>query len=407
MNKLRLETVSNIGDYIKILRNGEFIIDDNSYQKGVKSLYFKINPELFSKDIKSIEILPNSRIFKRLKAKTHNRKAHANRMPLHLKAMLSEFRKLEMDYKGSYTWINKNATANKKTHYIQSIKNIEDKRLRYFKRNKTNKRLDTNLTNMKSELRQFIKGKYVSIDLKNSQPFLLSMVLKNIIHKGSSLCCLLQEKELTKTFGKKRLQKVLKTHQNREKSEMVSLCLYNESALNGNLYDDFIQQYSESLTRDEVKDIIFRVLFSKNVCKNKFIPFQEDKKKFKKVFPIVYESVKELKDRDNRTLPIYLQRLESYLFIDCIAKELVQEGIVPFTIHDSVIVKETDIKLTLKIINNVFMQELGIVPALETKKLMPITEDKVNTKQVCNHVKQHNNNTLWHLIQQKESKQGA
>ena len=39
-------TISNIDRYIKILKNGEFIISDNSYSLGVKSLKYKLNTKL-------------------------------------------------------------------------------------------------------------------------------------------------------------------------------------------------------------------------------------------------------------------------------------------------------------------------------------------------------------------------
>ena len=45
---LKSITISNIVRYIKILENGEFIISDNSYTPGAKSLKYKINPKFSS-----------------------------------------------------------------------------------------------------------------------------------------------------------------------------------------------------------------------------------------------------------------------------------------------------------------------------------------------------------------------
>ena len=83
----------------------------------------------------------------------------------------------------------------------------------------------------------------------------------------------------------------------------------------------------------------------------------------------VYNTIKALKVKDHRTLPIYLQRLESHLFIDCIARELVDNGIVPFTIHDSVIVKTKDQDKAIEIMNDVFIKEIGEIPTYDIKKL--------------------------------------
>jgi len=117
---------------------------------------------------------------------------------------------------------------------------------------------------------------------------------------------------------------------------------------------------------------MFKVLFSKNIDYNKrskFIPYNKEKKVFNSVYPFVYEIVKIFKNKDNKKLPIYLQKIESYLFIDCITKELVENGIIPFTIHDSVMVKKQDKEKTIEIINKVFIEQVGIVPKLKIEKV--------------------------------------
>jgi len=283
--------------------------------------------------------------------------------------MKDEFIKMNMDYHKAIKWAENNANDAQMLSYLTSINNIEDKRFRYFKRNKTNGRLDTNLTNLKSDLRQFIKGDYVSIDLKNSQPFLLGILIDTIINNRDTLCCYLSDENLIKTFGYKAIKRVLLFHQKQEKAEMVKFRSYYNSVLKGKLYDIFVQLNSEDITREDIKSIMFKVLFSKNefyLGYTKIIPYKEDKKVFAEVYPFVYEIVKVLKGKDHKTLPIFLQCLESYLFIDCIAKELVENGIVPFTIHDSVIVKKEYQAKTIQIINNVFMKQLGVKPSLKT-----------------------------------------
>jgi hypothetical protein len=85
------------------------------------------------------------------------------------------------------------------------------------------------------------------------------------------------------------------------------------------------------------------------------------------VYPFISEVVGVLNMKDNQTLPIYLQRLESYLFIDCLAKELVNNGIIPFTIHDSVIVKTKHQAKTIEIMNKVFKDQIGVVPTFDVR----------------------------------------
>ena len=75
-----------------------------------------------------------------------------------------------------------NSKGVKQYCYYVALENIRDQRFRYFKRNGTNNRLDTNITCLKNEiLKKIIIGDYVSIDLKNSQPFFFSIFINEII----------------------------------------------------------------------------------------------------------------------------------------------------------------------------------------------------------------------------------
>ena len=140
--KLRSITASNIDRYIKILKDGEFIISDNNYQSGVKSLKFKLN-EKYLVGIGVIELPQDSRLGKKILKKLHNRKAHFNRLEPHLRLMKDELMEMEFDYQEAIKWVEINANDSQKLSYLTSINHIEDKRLRHFTRNKTNNRVDT------------------------------------------------------------------------------------------------------------------------------------------------------------------------------------------------------------------------------------------------------------------------
>ena len=368
---LKSITISNIDRYIKILLNGEFIISDNDYKPGTKSLHYKLNPK-FLTGVKKIELNTQSKLGRRIVSKAYQRKAHYNRLEPYLKCMKDDLMKLELDCQEVFKWIKRHANDTQTFAYLTSINHIEDRRFRYFKRNKTNGRLDTNLTNLKSDLRQFIIGDYVSIDLRNSQPFLLAILIDHILYNRDTLCCYLQYTKLTETFGIKAIRKILLIHQKQEKSKMVKLRTFYEAVLKGKLYDDFTKSYTEDISRVEAKNIVFKILFSRNEFYQnykKIIPFEKDKKIFASVYPFISDAVKILKAKDHKLLPIYLQKIESYLFIDCIAKELTQNGIVPFTIHDSVIVKTEYLDKAMEIIKRVFNEQIGVIPTFDIKAL--------------------------------------
>jgi len=373
---LKTITVSNINQYIKILVNGEFIISDNHYIIGEKSKCYRINPN-YLKGIDKIEIKTDCKLFKSIIKNQRRKNAHNNRLEPFLKRMYDELMKIDIDYQKAEKWILEQPNEVKRNSYMTALNLLADKRFRYFHRNSTNNRLDTNFTNLKSELKQSIIGDYVNIDLKNSQPFFLSMILEALInnktHQGqNTLCCYLSYDYFIKTFGIKRIKEVSKIHQNQKKAFLVNLKTFKESVIRGTLYDDFINNYSEGITRKEVKDIMFKVLFSKNNLYDqfkKFIPYEKEKKVFASVFPLVYDAIKILKLKNNILLPIYLQKIESYIFIDCIAKELVTADIIPITVHDSIMVKEEHKQHTIEIINRVFMENFGLIPTFDIKPI--------------------------------------
>lgn len=372
--KLKNITVSNIARYITILKRGKFIITENENRDVGKSFCYKLNPT-YCENFTEVEIKPKTRIFNKIIKSQNNTRTHNNRLEPFLKTMCEAFMDVDINYNEAEKWIQDNAEGVKQHIYLTSLLHLKDKRFRYFKRNPTNKRLDTNFTNLKKELRQFIIGDYVSIDLKNSQPFFLSQLIKTIIEDNNNipLCSHLSYSNLLKTFGVKAFKRILLVRQNEEKSNLANLKQFENSVVKGSLYDDFVELYHCKLTRDEVKNIVIKVLFSRNVISKKysFIPYKADKEIFATVYPFIYDVIKLLKEKNHVALAICLQRIESYIFIDCIAKELVNSGIVPLTIHDSVIVKAEDKDQALEIIKNVFIQNFEVIPCFHVEPLNP------------------------------------
>ncbi len=368
---LKKVTCSKIGRYIKLLRDGKFVLGKEFYVNGFKAYRYKLN-ETHIECVSRIELTRKSKLTKKIMKLQKNTKANYNRQEPHVKVLREEFMKMELEYDSAYEWANKSSDPLKKLSYLTSLYHLENKSFRYCGRNKTNCRLDTNLTCLKSDFRKFINGDYVSIDVKNSQPFLLSVLIDAIIHDRGTLCGHLGKEYLAGTFGVKGIQRCSFVHQNQEKAFLMNVRNYAEAVIEGVLYDDFVRSYPGEIKRDKAKDITFMVLFSQNECYTrlgKMIPYEEEKKVFATVYPFIYRIVKTLKLKDYKALPIYLQKLESYLFIDCIAKRLIEAGIVPLTIHDSVIVKSEDQAKTLAIMKEVFIEQIGVTPSFKVERL--------------------------------------
>jgi len=154
--------------------------------------------------------------------------------------------------------------------------------------------------------------KLISIDIKNSQPYLSTILLSRsfwIEQKNEPNA----PNELSITFDEPK------------KSSFYSFNNINKN--NCTLYEFLEQQFSQRLgetfaNRKEVKTAVFQVLFTDN----RFLG-QEDakpKKMFKEMFPNVYEVFRQIKSKDKSLLPRLLQSIESYLMINVIASNMVK-----------------------------------------------------------------------------------
>lgn len=376
--KLRKSIVWNIDKYIMYLIKGELLKRDN-YTTGQKAYHYKINPEYLS-GYKVIELNADNKLFSKIVKSQRLKRTHANRMMPFLKQMNDYFFSIDFDYVAAKNWIESQPNELKKNSYLTALAMLEDKRFRYFKRNKTNKRLDTNLTNLKSELRQFIKGDYVSIDLANSQPFILSQILAKIYFslvkdntKVIPLCMRNLSIDLIKYFGIQSFKDISKFCQNDVKNRNGELLNFKKSCLSGKFYDDFLSAIDiDGLNREHIKKMMFAVLFSQNVIyKNfkPFVPYRKEKTQFAGIYPTVYKMVFELKKKNHAKLAILLQRIESQIFIDTICPGLVELGVVPITIHDSIIVEKKHLNIALNVVKKEFENLFGDVPSFHVKSL--------------------------------------
>lgn len=378
----------NTNKYIQYLINGDLIKSDNIYIPAQKAKGYQIVSEMLSGKVMSVDVKPKSRLYEKIKKSDHKQIAHLNRLEPHIRAMRDYFINMDMDYLRAIKWAKNEPSEIKRMNYLLSIENLRYKRTRYFKRNKVNNRLDTNLTNLKSELRQFIIGDFVSIDLANSQPFFLSQIINNIINTNTTptpntLCRRFECLDLSELINNQSVTKIQKSHQNSLFSEMVT---FMNSVKEGRFYNDFIELFN--LDRLEVKKIMFAVLFSRNVVYKKyqsFIPYQKEKEVFISVYPGLYEIIQHMKRKDHSKLAISLQRLESYVFIDVIAKRLVEAGVTPLTIHDSVIIPSEKTEEVITVMRNTFKELFEVIPTFHITKISKTVLKNNYTSETAHH----------------------
>ena len=234
-------------------------------------------------------------------------------------------------------------------YYISQIENIRDREL-YFNRNKTNNRLDTNLTNLKSELKQFITiPNLTQIDLSNSQPYILYLTLlnnNNNNNNNSHLCCGKIDKEELELYG-----------------SWVSSGLYYENFMNYSFPQHKYSININNLSRNDIKDIMFSIFYSRNES------FIELKELFKCIFPTIYNWIHNYKKDNHKLLAIQMQKIESEICIDIISQELDKLNINYFTIHDAWVVDNNDIPKVKEVIETNFFKKYNNIPNLKIEKI--------------------------------------
>jgi hypothetical protein len=340
--------------YILYNINKEILYSPYCFQEGVEitTLPFENNEKITNqknriyKDWCKIKILITDKNKRYLTSSYEKDSVFINNAPKHVKKMGSHFRKtFKLHHEEALRFIEEQYTINigldatddyrnkitqKYTSRLSSILTINNGKVNKtlkFNRNNANNRIDTNLTFMASELRQFIIGyeNMVYLDLKNSQPVMLTILLKEH-YKDANAALKLEIDD------------------------------YFKHTTQGLWYEHLQELYNN--TRDESKDLWMCIAYSKNTS------YLEVKKIFKKAYPGINAIIESYKKKKHGDFSVKLTQIESRIFIDGICRKLVNQDIIPFTVHDAVIVPKKDKNKTLEIMQMVLKKELGVVPII-------------------------------------------
>ncbi|WP_017732758.1 hypothetical protein [Nafulsella turpanensis] len=207
-----------------------------------------------------------------------------------------------------------------------------------FRLDSTSGRIHTNLTNLRSELRDYIRldgQPIIGRDLVSSQLVFLS--------------CLLVERYLDEVMPD-------------DVQEFIQLCLDGGMKGKPDIYNFIKQQNNLTETRKEVKIIFYeKVLFSSTPTRN----YPKVTKAFIKSFPSVWAFIVELKGDDHARCAVALQTLESRLFIGA-ADEVLEHGIKVLTLHDALYIQASaeNKKIVDRIILSRFWSQYKIKPTI-------------------------------------------
>ena len=145
--------------------------------------------------------------------------------------------------------------------------------------------------------------------------------------------------------------------------------------ISGQLYEHLAEQYKTKTgymrTRNQMKAMLYKIFFSK------LESFKSQKQFFGELFPTIMDYINVTNTEKHNTLAVALQTKESFTVLDIIMPLLEQQGIRPYTIHDSFVCKESE-AITIK---NIFINKLtelyGVAPALHLDYLVPPVVEEV------------------------------
>jgi len=241
----------------------------------------------------------------------------------------------------------------------------------FYSRDATEGRFHSNITNMKRELRQYLRVNnkpLTNIDIKNSQPYLSTIILTYPSKVAG----------LTKNTTFQMTLQTLKVSLNEDVKKYIKL------VADGQFYEYLMQEFN--LTRDETKIQVLRILFAPNR-----LPKNEVNRKcrliFKNLFPTVHRIFSKVRGRDQGTkfensnrFAILLATIESYLMLDVILKRIYKElpGTIAITIHDSIMtgVLTDDVEAVRKIMIDELTFFVGFAPKIDIEDYNSYLEKK-------------------------------
>ncbi len=248
----------------------------------------------------------------------------------------------------------------------------------------TAKRFHTNLTNIKKELRNYItynQETLGSIDLKNSQPYLLQAIFEPKPFRY------LKVEEKIKEFNPKfninnnefqiisgRLIDAKSSLENVIVSVSGSqeLTNFRSTTREGTFYENVGKQFVKkqedptqlsSEYRKLAKKGTYQVLFAKNSAIN----YSKEIRIFKNEFPLIYAFAYAIKQGQHNTLALTLQWVEAKMILGIICRKINEENpeIPLFTIHDSIVTTVQNLEKVEDYVKVLFKEVFGDTPSLE------------------------------------------
>ena len=243
---------------------------------------------------------------------------------------------------------NPNAKLTTKQGLLDEVFAIDKFNLqpRYSHLDTTSMRLHSNLTNLASDIRsrlQYIQPLY-NIDITNSQPLMLSLLLLLPQHKHFL--------------------------------DFLDIKRYIDLTTSGYIYENMVTKLPDTFfdtddfekKRKAVKLQFFKLFYNNPKYQKMddlfFITFCTE-------FPNVYNFILDQKENDYKQFAINMQKAESDIMIQTIYRRIMNErpGIMALTIHDSVVTTENETGYVQRVIIDEFEKKCNMRPKLNIERI--------------------------------------
>jgi len=344
------KNIKHFSKYMKFLVDSKFlIVHEKKYSnKGHFCKKFKLVKKYRMQNLKLREIEGHKSFVKNRQKAVEERKKKADKSCGHLTKWLNSGN-FTVDYDAAKAFIKKKYYSkkdkNKREHRIIAIDKIQHQISIYSREGKDN-RLHTNFTSMPKDLKNFVKFRnfpLVSIDIKNSQPFILSTLIQQVINNEYSLYNInkgitgylnsspytpIMSDLIDQNYKTEGLQTFIDEVQKGVFYEKFAEILYDEDVIMRNksgkhFYKGFIKGEG-MITKDfetkraAAKFLVFKVLFSSHTYEGDVV------KAFTKHYKDVSLIIKRIKSYgdDKGFFPSLLQNIEADCILDYCTKKI-------------------------------------------------------------------------------------
>lgn len=237
----------------------------------------------------------------------------------------------------------------------------------FYSIDSTEGRFHSNLTNMPSGLRAYLRinnEPLVSIDVRNSLPYLSTIILTypgkaSWLAEDPAFACLLQN---------------LKVSMSKDVKKYIYL------VTSGQLYEYLMAEFAKEgliLTRDDTKKQVLRILAARNWMPKDVIN-RKARQIFIRNFPTVHRIFSKVRGHEKgnkfqgyERFSILLARIESYLILHVVLKRIQKElpGTIAMTIHDSVMtgILTNNVEIVREIVIDELTNFIGFAPQIKTE----------------------------------------